>query len=45
MGDTGNVVIEESQVLEDEVEVSEGLTLDRGRIAVTELAIVDLSAG
>ena len=31
VGDTGNVVVEESQVLEDEVEVSEGLTLDRGR--------------
>lgn len=33
VGDTGNVVIEESQVLEDEVEVSEGLTLDRGYIS------------
>merc|ERR1719230_2522312 len=33
VGDNGNVVIEESQVLEDEVEVSEGLTLDRGYIS------------
>mmetsp|Transcript_20484 Transcript_20484/g.36793 ORF Transcript_20484/g.36793 Transcript_20484/m.36793 type:complete len:613 (-) Transcript_20484:88-1926(-) len=33
VGDTGNVVIEESQVLEDEVEVTEGLTLDRGYIS------------
>jgi len=30
VGDTGNVVIEESQVLTDDVEVSEGMTLDRG---------------
>merc|ERR1719284_1893402 len=33
VGDTGNVVIEESQVLSDEVEVTEGLTLDRGYIS------------
>merc|ERR550532_799314 len=30
VGETGNVVIEESQILSDEVEISEGLTLDRG---------------
>merc|ERR1719293_109255 len=30
VGDTGNVVIEESQVMVDEVEVTEGMTLDRG---------------
>mmetsp|Transcript_48075 Transcript_48075/g.88576 ORF Transcript_48075/g.88576 Transcript_48075/m.88576 type:complete len:621 (-) Transcript_48075:151-2013(-) len=33
VGDTGNVVIEESQVLVDEVEVTEGLTFDRGYIS------------
>merc|ERR1719237_1700682 len=33
VGDTGNVVIEESQILEDEVEVTEGMTLDRGYIS------------
>merc|ERR1719284_1658454 len=33
VGETGNVVIEESQVLEDEVEVTEGMTLDRGYIS------------
>ncbi|CAE8739260.1 unnamed protein product, partial [Polarella glacialis] len=33
VGDTGNVVIEESQILTDEVEVSEGMTLDRGYIS------------
>merc|ERR1719356_225511 len=33
VGDTGNVVIEESQVLMDEVEVSEGMVLDRGYIS------------
>merc|ERR1719401_1856213 len=33
VGDTGNVVIEESQILTDEVEVTEGLTLDRGYIS------------
>mmetsp|Transcript_58154 Transcript_58154/g.138415 ORF Transcript_58154/g.138415 Transcript_58154/m.138415 type:complete len:625 (-) Transcript_58154:110-1984(-) len=33
VGDTGNVVIEDSQVLVDEVEVSEGLTFDRGYIS------------
>merc|ERR1719382_2143186 len=33
VGDSGNVVIEESQILEDEVEVTEGMTLDRGYIS------------
>mmetsp|Transcript_88366 Transcript_88366/g.279627 ORF Transcript_88366/g.279627 Transcript_88366/m.279627 type:complete len:611 (-) Transcript_88366:256-2088(-) len=33
VGETGNVVIEESQVMSDEVEVTEGLTLDRGYIS------------
>ena len=33
VGDTGNVVIEESQVLIDEVETSEGMTLDRGYVS------------
>merc|ERR1719414_2327408 len=33
VGETGNVVIEQSQVLADEVEISEGLTLDRGYIS------------
>ena len=33
VGDTGNVVIEESQILEDEVEVTEGMTLNRGYIS------------
>merc|ERR1719238_695863 len=33
VGDTGNVVIEESQLLEDEVEVTEGMTLDRGYVS------------
>merc|ERR1719293_255760 len=33
VGDTGNVVIEESQVMVDEVEVTEGMTLDRGYIS------------
>merc|ERR1719293_173223 len=33
VGDTGNVVIEESQVVSDEVEVTEGMTLDRGYIS------------
>merc|ERR550532_1971172 len=33
VGETGNVVIEESQVLSDEVEVTEGITLDRGYIS------------
>merc|ERR1719362_1942235 len=30
VGDTGNVVIEQSQILTDEVETTEGLTLDTG---------------
>mmetsp|Transcript_1483 Transcript_1483/g.4568 ORF Transcript_1483/g.4568 Transcript_1483/m.4568 type:complete len:607 (-) Transcript_1483:139-1959(-) len=33
VGETGNVVIEESQVLTDEMEVTEGMTLDRGYIS------------
>merc|ERR1719230_260299 len=33
VGDNGNVVIEESQILEDEVDVTEGMTLDRGYIS------------
>jgi len=33
VGDTGNVIIEESQVLADEVEVTKGLTLDRGYVS------------
>merc|ERR1719343_438313 len=33
VGETGNVVIEESRVMVDEVEVTEGLTLDRGYIS------------
>lgn len=30
MGDTGSTVVEESQTLGDEVEFTEGLTIDRG---------------
>eukprot|EP00927_Polykrikos_kofoidii_P067667 TRINITY_DN63114_c0_g1_i1.p1 TRINITY_DN63114_c0_g1~~TRINITY_DN63114_c0_g1_i1.p1 ORF type:complete len:630 (+),score=116.30 TRINITY_DN63114_c0_g1_i1:61-1950(+) len=33
VGESGNVVIEESQVLTDEVEVTEGMALDRGFIS------------
>jgi len=33
VGDSGNVVIEESQVLVDEVEFTEGMTIDRGYIS------------
>merc|ERR550532_471103 len=33
VGETGNVVIEESQVMVDEVEVTEGMTMDRGYIS------------
>jgi len=33
VGDNGNVIIEESQVLIDEVEITEGMTLDRGYIS------------
>lgn len=33
VGDLGNVVIEESQMIDDEVEITEGMTLDRGYIS------------
>lgn len=33
VGDTGNVVIEESQMLMDEMETTEGMTLDRGFVS------------
>eukprot|EP00419_Tripos_fusus_P000873 CAMPEP_0172672718 /NCGR_PEP_ID=MMETSP1074-20121228/11721_1 /TAXON_ID=2916 /ORGANISM="Ceratium fusus, Strain PA161109" /LENGTH=552 /DNA_ID=CAMNT_0013489947 /DNA_START=128 /DNA_END=1786 /DNA_ORIENTATION=- len=33
VGETGNVVIEQSQILTDEVETTEGLTLDKGYIS------------
>merc|ERR550525_1992134 len=33
VGDKGTVVIEESQVMDDEVSVTEGLALDRGYIS------------
>lgn len=33
MGDTGSTVVEESQTLVDEVEFTEGLTIDRGYLS------------
>lgn len=33
VGDTGSTVVEESQTLGDEVEFTEGLTIDRGMLS------------